>query len=136
MGLETKDLVGILGTVVLSIVTFLIGKSGVVRRYFDNRLKRVERQQQKEEEDVIKTKEENEKLHELVDELNSKVAHLEQELAITNIKLQTLLAYFEKIAPEGDTFIEKLKSNIGRGESSLSIRFGCMGEVFMLLSTS
>ena len=115
MGLETKDLAGILGTVVLSIVTFLIGKSGVVRRYFDNRLKLVERQQQKEEEDVIKTKEENEKLHELVDELNSKVAHLEQELAITNIKLQTLLAYFEKIAPEGDTFIEKLKSNIGRG---------------------
>jgi len=67
-------------------------KSGVVRRYFDNRLSKVERQQKKEEDEVEKTQKENIALHNLVDKLTSKVSHLEKELALTNFKLQTLLA--------------------------------------------
>lgn len=110
--MENKDILGSLVTIALSVVGFLIGKSGVVRRYFDNRLSRVEKQQLKEETEVEKTKQENKELHTLVDELTSKVSHLEKELALTNFKLQTLLAYFEKTVPEVDTFIEQLKKQV------------------------
>jgi len=54
--MENKDVIGSLVTIALSVVGFLIGKSGVVRRYFDNRLSKVERQQKKEENDVEETK--------------------------------------------------------------------------------
>lgn len=110
MEIEFKDLLGIIGTAVTTFIAFLIGKSGIIKRYFDNRITRVERQQLKEESEVEKTIKENQALHELVDELNTKVSHLEKELALTNFKLQTLLAYFEKTVPEVDTFIEQLKS--------------------------
>lgn len=110
--MENKDVIGSLVTIALSVVGFLIGKSGIVRRYFDNRLSRVEKQQLKEETEVEKTKQENKELHTLVDELNNKVSHLEKELALTNFKLQTLLAYFEKTVPEVDTFIEQLKKQV------------------------
>lgn len=110
--MENKDVIGSLVTIALSVVGFLIGKSGIVRRYFDNRLSRVEKQQLKEETEVEKTKQENKELHLLVDELNNKVSHLEKELALTNFKLQTLLAYFEKTVPEVDTFIEQLKKQV------------------------
>jgi cell division protein FtsB len=110
--MENKDIIGSLVTISLSVVGFLIGKSGIVRRYFDNRLSRVEKQQLKEETEVEKTKQENKELHTLVDELNNKVSHLEKELALTNFKLQTLLAYFEKTVPEVDTFIEQLKKQV------------------------
>ena len=55
---------------------------------------------------------ENQQLHHLVDELTTKVSNLEKELALTNFKLQTLLAYFEKTVPEVDTFIEQLKRQV------------------------
>lgn len=111
--MENETWVAIGGTGIVSSVTaFLIGKSGIVRKWFDNRLSRVEKQQQKEEAEVEKTKQENKELHTLVDELNNKVSHLEKELALTNFKLQTLLAYFEKTVPEVDTFIEQLKKQV------------------------
>ncbi len=110
MEIESKDLIGIIGASITTFIAFLIGKSGIVRKWFDNRLSRVERQQLKEESEVEKTIKENQALHELVEELNTKVSHLEKELALTNFKLQTLLAYFEKTVPEVDTFIEQLKS--------------------------
>jgi len=113
MEIQNSTFIGIVGTVVAAILSFLIGKSGVVRRYFDNRLSKVERQQKKEEDEVEKTQKENIALHNLVDELTSKVSHLEKELALTNFKLQTLLAYFEKTIPDPDSFIEKLKQQVG-----------------------
>lgn len=113
MVVETKDIWGALGTAILIIVAFLFGKSGIVRKYFDNRLSRVEKQQLKEETEVEKTKQENAELHTLVDQLNSKVSHLEKELTLTNFKLQTLLAYFEKTVPNPDSFIDQLKKQAG-----------------------
>lgn len=104
-----NDLYIILGGIATSVTAFLIGKSGIIKRYFDNRLSSVERQQKREETEVEKTKAENITLHGLVDELTKKVAHLETELATTNLKLQVLIAYFEKTQPDVDTFIQKLK---------------------------
>jgi len=106
---ETKELLKLFGVICTPIVTFFVGKSGIVKRYFDNRLSKVERQQKREESEVGKTKLENEQLHRLVDDLTQKVSHLEKELATTNLKLKLLLAYFEKTQPDADSFIENLK---------------------------
>ncbi len=98
------------GAFISHLTVFLIGKSGVVRRFFDNRLSKIERQQKKEESDVEATKKENQELHTLVDELTKKVSHLETELATTNLKLTIVLAYIKKVAPDEDTFLESLKA--------------------------
>ena len=97
------------GTVVLS---FFLGKSGVVKKFFDNRLKRVERRQKREEEDLFECKEENDKLHIMVDALNIKVSTLEKKLAVTMQTQNILLAYLKKIQPNGDAFIDTLIAQI------------------------
>ena len=114
MEVESKDYIGIIGTVITTVLAFLLGKSGIVKRYFDNRLSKVERQQKREETEVEKTKEENVQLHKLVEQLTTKVAELEKELATTNLKLTILVAYFEKNQPEGDIFIEELKKTMNQ----------------------
>lgn len=112
MGLENKDYLGIVVTIISVITAFLFGKSGIVKRYFDNRISMVERRQNREETDIEKTKEENKMLHEIVEKLTQKVSHLEKELATTNLKLAVMFAYIEKNNQEGDIFIEELKKII------------------------
>lgn len=63
MEMESKDLFGIIATAITTFIAFLIGKSGIVKKWFDNRLSRVERQQLKEESEVEKTIKENQALH-------------------------------------------------------------------------
>lgn len=106
---ETKELLKLFGVICTPIVTFFVGKSGIVKRYFENRLSKVERQQKREESGVEKTKLENEQLHRLVDDLTQKVFNLQKEVATTNIRFNLLLAYFEKTHPDADSFIENLK---------------------------
>lgn len=112
MEIGNKDVFGVIGTIGGIIIAFLFGKSGIVKRYFDNRISKVERQQLREETEVEKTKKENELLHGIVEELNQKVSHLEKELATTNLKLAVMIAYLEKNNPDGDIFIDELKKII------------------------
>ena len=108
--MENNEWVVAIGGAVTTVTGFLVGKSGIVRRFFENRLSKIERQQKKEESEVESTKKENAELHSLVDELTKKVSHLETELATTNLKLTIVLAYIKKVVPDEDTFLESLKS--------------------------
>ena len=109
MEMESKDWIGIIGSAISTIVAFFVGQSGILKKYFTNRLSQLERRQKREEAEVERTKAENVELHKLVDELTQKVSGLERDLANANLKVQFILAYMEKNQPEGDEFVKQLK---------------------------
>lgn len=91
-----------------TVVAFFFGKSGILQKFVDSRIKRVEAEQVKETQLLEEYKTDNKNLQKLVLDLTSKVTRLENELARTKERLDILVAYFDKVQPEGDTFIEKI----------------------------
>lgn len=91
-----------------TITAFFFGKSGIIQRFLDTRFKSIDKKQQKEEAILNEYKIDNKNLQILVSELTVKVGRLERELTRTQDRLNILVAYFEKMHPDGDEFIEKI----------------------------
>jgi len=91
-----------------TVAAFLFGKSGILQKFVDSRIKRVENEQQKESKLLEEYKNDNKSLQELVKALTQKVGMLESELSRTNERLLILVAYFEKVQPGEDAFIDKI----------------------------
>lgn len=91
-----------------TIVAFFFGKSGILQKFVDTRIKKVENEQEREKALLAEYKKDNKSLQALVVELTQKVTRLENELARTQERLDILVAYFDKVQPQGDTFIEKI----------------------------
>jgi hypothetical protein len=91
-----------------TIAAFFFGKSGILQKFVDSRIKRVEAEQQKDSQLLAEYKSDNKSLQELVKALTQKVSTLESELSRTNERLLILVAYFEKVKPGDDAFIDKI----------------------------
>ena len=102
----------IIATVVLVIVAFVFGKSGVLTRFVDGRLRNLEANQTREQRMIDGYAAENEELRNRVTTLSNRVNELEQELAIYKQKMDILEAYFEMINPGPDPFYDKIKTQV------------------------
>ena len=105
--MEDISVIGIIAAVVTAITGFLIGKSGVLTRIFDTRIRRIENNQQKESnmiEDAIK---ENKDLREEVAILSKKVIELESQIKEYKHSMSLIVEYLKKLDVT-DPFIDKL----------------------------
>lgn len=105
--MEDISTIGIIATVVTAVIGFLIGKSGVLTRIFDTRIRRIENNQQKESnmiEDAIK---ENKDLREEVATLSKKVIELESQVKEYKHSMSLIVEYLKKLDVT-DPFIDKL----------------------------
>ena len=96
-----------IAAVVTAVTGFLIGKSGVLTRIFDTRIRRIENNQQKESnmiEDAIK---ENKDLREEVATLSKKVIELESQIKEYKHSMSLIVEYLKKLDVT-DPFIDKL----------------------------
>jgi cell division protein FtsB len=106
--IDNDTLVAIVAPVVLMIIGFLFGKSGIVTRFSDVRLRRIESSQKQEESTMDELRAENRELKKQVSELKSKVGNLENELTLYKERLDVMQAYFEKVNPAPDPFFDKI----------------------------
>lgn len=105
--MEDISTIGIIAAVVTAVTGFLIGKSGVLTRIFDTRIRRIENNQQKESnmiEDAIK---ENKDLREEVATLSKKVIELESQIKEYKHSMSLIVEYLKKLDVT-DPFIDKL----------------------------
>jgi cell division protein FtsB len=102
----------IIATVVLVIVAFFFGKSGILTRFMDGRLHNLEVNQSREQRMIDNYVAENDELRKRVTTLSERVNELEQELTTYKQRMDILEAYFEKIHPDPDPFYEKIKTQI------------------------
>lgn len=98
----------IIASVVTAIIGFLFGKTGILNRFFDSRLRKIEQEQKAEISEMEEYKKENRELKAKVFDLSSKVSKLEAELQSANDKIDLLMAYFEKVNPTPDPFLSKI----------------------------
>jgi peptidoglycan hydrolase CwlO-like protein len=101
-------IITIVGAAISTIIGFFFGKSGIFNRILNNRMQKLEKAQTKEEAQINEYKTENESLHKQIDILTRKVNELEMDLQDTKQRLDIMLAYFEKLNPDPDAFIEKV----------------------------
>ena len=105
--MEDISTFSIIAAVVTAVTGFLIGKSGVLTRIFDTRIRRIENNQQKESnmiEDAIK---ENKDLREEVATLSKKVIELESQIKEYKHSMSLIVEYLKKLDVT-DPFIDKL----------------------------
>lgn len=105
--MEDISTFSIIAAVVTAVTGFLIGKSGVLTRIFDTRIRRIENNQQKESnmiEDAIK---ENKDLREEVATLSKKVIELESQIKEYQHSMTLIVEYLKKLDVT-DPFIDKL----------------------------
>jgi peptidoglycan hydrolase CwlO-like protein len=98
----------IIASVVTAIIGFLFGKTGILNRFFDSRLRKVEQEQRHEITEMEEYKKENRDLKLKIFDLSTKVTKLESELQSANEKIELLMAYFEKVNPTPDPFLNKI----------------------------
>jgi cell division protein FtsB len=106
--IDNDTLMAIVAPVVLMIIGFLFGKSGIVTRFSDVRLRKIESNQKQEENTMDDLRNENKELKKQVSELKSKVSNLENELTLYKERLDVMQAYFEKVNPSPDPFFDKI----------------------------
>jgi cell division protein FtsB len=106
--IDTSIITAIVAPVVLMIIGFLFGKSGILTRFSDVRLRKIEVAQKQEENTMDDLRAENQELKKQVSELKSKVHDLENELTLYKERLDVMQAYFEKVNPAPDPFFDKI----------------------------
>jgi cell division protein FtsB len=110
--IDNDTLVAIVAPVVLMIIGFFFGKSGILTRFSDVRLRRLESSQKNEESMMDQLKAENGELKKTVSELKTKLSQLENELTLYKERLDVMQAYFEKVNPAPDPFFDKITKKI------------------------
>jgi len=106
--IDTSIITAIVAPVVLMIIGLLFGKSGIVTRFSDVRLRKIEVTQKQEESTMDDLRAENKELKQQVSELKSMVHNLENELTLYKERLDVMQAYFEKVNPAPDPFFDKI----------------------------
>lgn len=106
--IDTSVVTAIVAPVVLMIIGFLFGKSGILTRFSDVRLRRLETSQKQEESIMDTLRKENTELKKQVSELKQKLSVLENELTLYKERLDVMQAYFEKVNPTPDPFFDKI----------------------------
>lgn len=97
----------IIVAVVTTVIGFLIGKSGILTRIFDTRIRRIESNQKKESNMIDDAIMENKILRQEVSELTRKVTELESEIKEYKKSMELIIEYLKKLDIK-DPFIDKL----------------------------
>lgn len=105
--MEDISVIGIIAAVVTAITGFLIGKSGVLTRIFDTRIRRIENNQQKESNMIDDAIKENKELRDEVADLSKKVTQLEGQIKEYKHSMSLIVEYLKKLDVT-DPFIDKL----------------------------
>ena len=105
--MEDISVIGIIAAVVTAITGFLIGKSGVLTRIFDTRIRRIENNQQKESNMIDDAIKENKELRDEVASLGKKVTELESQVKEYQHSMTLIVEYLKKLDVT-DPFIDKL----------------------------
>lgn len=105
--MEQITTLSIVAGLVTALIGFLIGKSGVLTRIFDTRIRRIETNQKKESDMIDDALAENKELRHEVLELRTKVTELESEIKEYKNKMDLIIEYLNKLDIK-DTFIDKL----------------------------
>lgn len=105
--MEDISTFSIIAALVTAITGFLIGKSGVLTRIFDTRIRRIENNQQKESNMIDDAIKENKELRDEVASLGKKVTELESQVKDYQHSMYLILEYLKKLDVT-DPFIDKL----------------------------
>ena len=105
--MEDISTFSIIAALVTAITGFLIGKSGVLTRIFDTRIRRIENNQQKESNMIDDAIKENKELRDEVASLGKKVTELESQVKEYQHSMYLILEYLKKLDVT-DPFIDKL----------------------------
>lgn len=105
--MEDISTIGIITAVVTAVTGFLIGKSGVLTRIFDTRIRRIENNQQKESNMIDDAIKENKELRDEVAILSKKVTLLESQIKEYQTHMSLIVEYLKKLDVT-DPFIDKL----------------------------
>lgn len=105
--MEDISTFSIIAALVTSITGFLIGKSGVLTRIFDTRIRRIENNQQKESNMIDDAIKENKELRDEVASLGKKVTELESQVKEYQHSMTLIVEYLKKLDVT-DPFIDKL----------------------------
>lgn len=105
--MEDISTFSIIAALVTAITGFLIGKSGVLTRIFDTRIRRIENNQQKESNMIDDAIKENKELRDEVATLSKKVTLLESQIKEYQTHMSLIVEYLKKLDVT-DPFIDKL----------------------------
>ncbi len=105
--MEDISTFSIIAALVTAITGFLIGKSGVLTRIFDTRIRRIENNQQKESNMIDDAIKENKELRDEVASLGKKVTELESQVKEYQHSMTLIVEYLKKLDVT-DPFIDKL----------------------------
>lgn len=105
--MEDISTFSIIAALVTAITGFLIGKSGVLTRIFDTRIRRIENNQQKESNMIDDAIKENKELRDEVAILSKKVTLLESQIKEYQTHMSLIVEYLKKLDVT-DPFIDKL----------------------------
>ena len=105
--MEDISTFSIIAAVVTAVTGFLIGKSGVLTRIFDTRIRRIENNQQKESNMIDDAIKENKELRDEVASLGKKVTELESQVKEYQHSMTLIVEYLKKLDVT-DPFIDKL----------------------------
>jgi uncharacterized protein YlxW (UPF0749 family) len=104
---EDITVMSILGVVVTAIISFLIGKSGILTRLYDTRIRKIESDHRKESNMISGAITENKNLREKVNELTLKVSQLEAEIESYRQSQKLIIEYLKKLNID-DPFFNKI----------------------------
>ena len=105
--MEDISTFSIIAAVVTAVTGFLIGKSGVLTRIFDTRIRRIDNNQQKESNMIDDAIKENKELRDEVASLGKKVTELESQVKEYQHSMTLIVEYLKKLDVT-DPFIDKL----------------------------
>lgn len=105
--MENISVIGIIAGVVTAIIGFLIGKTGIITRLYDTRIRRIESNQKKESNMIEDAITENKSLRKEVHQLTIKVSKLESEIETSRKSMQLIIEYLKNLNIN-DPFLDKL----------------------------
>lgn len=105
--MENISFIGIIAGVVTAIVGFFIGKTGILTRLYDTRIRRIESNQEKESNMIEDAITENKTLRKEVQILTIKVSKLESEIETSRKSMQLIIEYLKNLNIN-DPFLDKL----------------------------
>ncbi|HMU05138.1 MAG TPA: hypothetical protein PJ990_16005, partial [Saprospiraceae bacterium] len=95
--MEEISVIGIVSLVVTGLISFLIGKSGIITRLYDTRIRKIESNQKKESDMIDEAIEENKALRIAVAKYTQEVTELKAEINEYKKSMELVLEYLKKL---------------------------------------
>ncbi len=105
--MENISVMGIIAGVVTAIIGFLIGKTGILTRLYDTRIRKIESNQKKESDMIGDAIQENKTLRKEVAELTKEVTKLKEEINGYKKSMELVIEYLKKLDID-DPFLNKI----------------------------